>query len=337
MFYVGLDVHTNRSSLEILDDGGKRVKRLDVRGPWPALEEAVAAIPTPFSVCYEASCGYGHLHDRLSTRAARVVVAHPGHLRWIYRSKRKNDRVDAAKLARLLFLDMVPPVHVPKADVRAWRSMIEFRQTLLGRRTGVKNQLRAILRARAIKPVKGLWSRAGVQWLKDLAGLDDFAALQRDVLVEELSGLRSKVARVEKELAKVAAKHPAVALLMTIPGVGIRTAEAFVAYVDDPSRFARSDQFGVYFGLVPCQDASAGTNRLGHITCEGPATVRKLLTESAWQAVRHSPRIKGWFERITNGAADRRKIAIVAVTRKLAVVMGAMLKSGEAWRAADDG
>lgn len=332
MYYVGLDVHANRSALEILDNDGKRVKRLDVDGPWSELERAVATIPAPFSVCYEASCGYGHLHDRLSKSAARVVVAHPAHLRLIYRSKRKNDRVDAAKLARLLYLDAVPAVHVPRPDVRAWRALIEFRQKLVARRTGVKNQLRAILRARAIKAVKNLWNESGVAWLTELDGLDDLAALQRDLLLEELSELTAKVARVEKELAKVAAKHPAVARLMTIPGVGPRTAEAVVAYVDDVSRFARSNQLGVYFGLVPCQDASADKNRLGHITCEGPATVRKLLCESAWQAARHSPRIKGWFERITGGVAGRRKVAIVAVARKLAVVMGAMLRSGEAWR-----
>jgi transposase len=114
--------------------------------------------------------------------------------------------------------------------------------------------------------------------------------------------------------------------------VGPRTAEAVVAYVDDVSRFARSNQLGVYFGLAPCQDASADRNRLGHVTCEGPATVRKLLCESAWQAARHSPRVKGWFERIGGGDPGRRKVAVVAVARKLAVVMGAMLRSGEAWR-----
>jgi transposase len=332
MFYVGLDVHANRSSLEILDSAGKRIKRLDVDGPWAELEKAVAQIPAPFSICDEASCGYGHLHDRLAKSAARVVVAHPGHLRLIYRSKRKNDRFDAAKLAKLLYLDMVPPVHVPRPDVRAWRALIEFRQKLLARRTGVKNQLRALLRARGIRAVKNLWSTSGVAWLGELTGLDDLAALQRDLLLEELSELTGKMARVEKELARVAAKHPAVGVLRTIPGVGPRTAEAVVAYVDDPSRFARSSQLGVYFGLVPCQDASAEKNRLGHITGEGPATVRKLLCESAWQAVRHSKRIKGWFERISGGDPGRRKVAIVAVARKLAVVMGAMLRSGEAWR-----
>src|SRR3954452_17037472 len=134
--------------------------------------------------------------------------------------------------------------------------------------------------------------------------------------------------RIERELEKYADRTPTGKLLMTIPGVGIRTAETFLAWVDDVTRFRNNRQIGSYFGLVPCQDASADKNRLGHITCEGPATVRKLLCESAWQAIRHSPRIKGWFERIVGTDPDRRKIAIVAVARKLSVVMGAMLKSG---------
>ena len=332
MYYVGLDVHSSSSSLEILDDDGKTFRRLEVKGPWEAMLKQIESLPTPRSICYEASCGYGHLHDRLSKLAQHVAVAHPRQLHLIYRSKRKNNRVDAGKLAKLLYLDMVPQVHVPNVDVRAWRAMIEFRQKLLARRTAVKNQLRAILRGHGIKAPRNLWYGPGLTWLKGVTGLGDLALLQRDMLLEELGELDGKVKRVEKELAKIAAGHPAVTLLMTIPGVGIRTAEAFVAYVDDMTRFARTSQLGVYFGLVPCQDASADKNRLGHITCDGPSTVRKVLCESSWQAVRRSPTIKAWFDRITGGDEDRRKIAIVAVARKLAVVMGAMMRSGETWR-----
>ena len=64
-----------------------------------------------FEVCYEASCGYGHFHDLLRPVAARVLVAHPGQLRLIYRSKNKNDRNDAERLAKLLYLGEVPTVH----------------------------------------------------------------------------------------------------------------------------------------------------------------------------------------------------------------------------------
>jgi transposase len=165
-----------------------------------------------------------------------------------------------------------------------------------------------------------------------LSGMD---ALRRDLLGEELGEINGKIKRVEIELAKIADKHPGVQLLMTIPGVGIRTAEAVVAYVDKIERFSRMKQLGTYFGLVPCQDASANVNRLGHITREGPATVRKMLCEAGWQAVRRSRKIRGWFDRIVGNDPDRRKIANVAVARKLIAVMGAMLRSGEAWREQD--
>ena len=103
MHYVGLDVHARRSSLCILGPCGKVVKRLEVRGSWPKLLEQVASqVPRPFSVCFEASCGYGYLHERLSALAERVAVAHPGKLRLIFRCKRKNDRVDAEKQGKLL-------------------------------------------------------------------------------------------------------------------------------------------------------------------------------------------------------------------------------------------
>ena len=115
MHYVGLDVHAKRSSLCILDSCGKTVKQLEVRGTWPQLLERVAAeVPRPFAVCYEASCGYGYLHEKLSMMARAVSVAHPGQLRLIFKSKKKNDRVDAGKLAKILYLDAVPAVRSSK-------------------------------------------------------------------------------------------------------------------------------------------------------------------------------------------------------------------------------
>jgi transposase len=337
MHYVGLDVHRNRTSMEVLDGNGKSVLRKEVVGEWGKVVAEVEALPRPLAVCYEASCGYGYLHGRLSKVSDRVEVAHPGHLRLIFRSKKKNDRVDAAKLAKLLYLDEVPQVYVPDLDVRQWRGLIEFRRRLLDKRTAAKNQLRAILRSNNVRPAKGLWTKKGQAWLAALKEdtLPPMQLLQRDLLVEELEGLAKKVARVEAELATIAGRHPAVTVLMTIPGVGIRTAEAFVAYVDDARRFGRSLRAGTYFGLVPCQDSSAGKERLGHVTREGPPTVRKLLCEAAWQAVRRSPTVRKWFERISGGEAGRRKIALIAVARKLAVVMLAMMKSGQVWREGD--
>lgn len=333
MFTLGLDVSTQQSSLCILDAQGRTYKQLVVPGRWPAVMAAIdRQVPRPFAVGFEASCGYGWLADELGKRADRVVVAHPGQLRLIFAGKKKNDRVDAAKLAKLLYLDLLPAVHVPSVDVRQWRRLIEMRQGLIRDRVVFKNRIRAVLRGNALAcPVRHPWSKKGRAWLAGLdLGVGDRLTL--DLSLMELTHLTAQVRRVEAELDRIAASHPGVALLMTIPGVGPRTAEAVVAYIDDVRRFTRVRQVGSYFGLVPRQDQSGSVNRLGHITRDGPATVRKLLVEASLMALRHSPTIKARFDRLVGDDPGRRKIAVVATAHYLLRVMTAMLRSGEVWR-----
>jgi len=333
-YFVGLDVHWKHTNICILDARGKKVKRMTVRGKWPKVAEELRKLRGKLFVCYEASCGYGYLYELFNAVAQRVVVAHPGQLRLIFRSKRKKDRVDAEKLAKLLFLDEVPTVHVPSRNVRAWRQLIEYRIRLVNKRTRAKNSCRALLRSLGIRVPQrlDLWTRRGMRWLHALELPDAMHALRRDMLLEEIEMFNEQIARSEKALKQFSTGNPAVELLMTIPGVGLRTAETVVAYLDDPSRFRRNKLVGAYLGLVPCQDQSGNTNRLGHITREGPASVRRMLCEATWQAIRYSPTTQRYFERIAQGNKDRRKIAIVATAHYLARVMLAMLRTGEAWR-----
>jgi len=334
MWFVGLDVHQRSSAVCILDRNGKVVKRVQIRGHASKVVELLQGLRRRFAVCYEASCGYGWLYDRLRRVAARVVVAHPGQLRLIFRSKKKNDRMDAEKLAKLLFLDEVPTVYVPSVEVRSWRNLIEFRHRLVGKRTRVKNGLRSLLRGHGLVALSGrrLWAAKGRAWLAEVEFPTSQAALQRDLLLDELTSYDAQLARVENELNAIAREHPGVYLLRTIPGVGPRTAEAVLAYIDDAKRFSQNKKIGSYFGLVPCQDQSAGLNRLGHITRQGPATVRKVLTEAAWQGIRRSEHIRAYFERIQREDRNRRKIALVATAHYLARVMQSMLCTGEVWR-----
>ena len=218
-YYVGLDVHLKHTSVCILDGDGKRVKRLTIRGPWRKIAEELKRLPGKVAVCFEASTAYGHLHELFSKVAARVVVAHPGQLRLIFRSKKKNDRADAEKLAKLLFLGEVPTVYVPSQDVRAWRQLVEYRRRLIAKRTRTKNALRAILRTVGQRPPRefGLWTRRGAAWLAQVE-LPPLTALQRDLLLEELAMYERQVGRAEKELERYSRDNPAVALLRTIPG-----------------------------------------------------------------------------------------------------------------------
>ena len=149
-----------------------------------------------------------------------------------------------------------------------------------------------------------------------------------------ITELQEKLKRITGVLDGIVEKHAGgagIAVLLTIPGIGPRTAEAFAAYVDDPKRFG-AGKIGAYFGLVPREDSTGEKRRLGHITREGPPTVRKLLTESCWRGISQSPRIKEVFERHMKGDKQRRKLALVATSHWLCRVMLAMLKTGEAFR-----
>jgi len=333
MFYVGLDLHDKRIAICVLSEAGQVVRRAQVR----TIDEMMRILERPldrFEVCYEASCGYGHYHDLLRPLAARVVVAHPGQLRLIFRSKNKNDRNDAERLAKLLYLGETPTVHVPSLDVRTWRELIHCRSQVIAKRTRAKNALRALLRGAGVVPPRnpGLWTKKGLAWLRQLELPTFSQQLRRDLLLEEVEGLNRQVRRIEQELNRRAQQTPAVARLRTIPGVGIRTAEAVAAYIDDPQRFHHAKAVGRYFGLVPCQDQSGERNRLGHITREGPAVVRHLVAEATWQAVRRSPTVRAFFERTQRGDPQRKKIAVVATAHYLVRVMWALLKRGTVWQ-----
>jgi transposase len=332
MLYAGIDIHLKWWAVCVLNEFGKPVLRKQVRN-LPDLVRTLEGLGERLAVCFEASCGYGYYHALFSRIAERVVVAHPGQLRLIFRSKRKRDALDAEKLAKLLFLDEVPAVHVPSADMRAWRELIVFRQRLVHKRTRAKNAARALLRHQGIPvPARpGLWTRRGSTWLRGLVFAQPVHALQRDLLLDEIDTLSQQIARVERQLRACSQGHPGVALLRTIPGVGPRTAEAMVAFVDDPRRFRHSKEIGAYFGWVPCQDQSGDRNRLGHITRDGSPVVRHLLTEAVWQGIRRSPSIRAYFERMQRNDPQRKKIALVATAHYLSRVMWSMLLHQRAW------
>jgi transposase len=332
MFHVGLDIHSKHISICVLNETGQLVRRARVR-TIDEMMRILEGLQDRFEVCYEASCGYGHFHDLLRPVAARVRVAHPGQLRLIYRSKNKNDRNDAERLAKLLYLGEVPTVHVPSLDVRTWRELINCRSQVIAKRTRAKNVIRALLRSAGTQPPRhsSLWTKSGLVWLRK-ATLPTFSQqLRRDLILEEIETLNRQLRRIEQELNRRAGQSPSVLLLRSIPGVGVRTAEAVTAFVDDPHRFRNAKAVGSYFGLVPRQDQSGDKNRLGHITREGAPVVRRLVAEAAWQAQRRSPTVRAYFERAQRDDRQRKKIALVATAHYLVRVMWAMLKRGTFW------
>jgi transposase len=269
----------------------------------------------------------------LQPLAARVVVAHPGRLALIFRSKNKNDRNDAERLAKLLYLGETPTVHVPALAVRTWRELINCRSQVIAKRTRAKHTVRALLRSAGVIAPKhpSLWTKKGLTWLRQLELPTVSQQVRRDLLLEEIETLIRQVRRIEHQLSQQAQQTSAVAQLRSIPGVGVRTAEAVAAFIDDPQRFRDAKAVGRYFGLVPSQEQSGDKNRLGHITREGAPVVRQLVAEAAWQAQRRSPTVRAYFERVQRDDPQRKQIALVATAHYRVRVLWAMLKRGTVW------
>src|SRR5260370_28114203 len=190
--------------------------------------QILEGLPDRFEVCYEASCGYGHFHDLLRPLAARVLVAHPGQLRLIFRSKNKNDRSDGARVAKLLYLCETPTVHVPSLEVRTWRELINCRSQVIAKRTRAKNTVRALLRSAGVVPPKqpGLWTKKGLAWLRQLALPTASQQLRRDLLLEEIETPLPQGRPIQQQLNRQAPQTSPVAQPPRLPRVGPRPAHA---------------------------------------------------------------------------------------------------------------
>ena len=282
---------------------------------------------------FEVSGRAGFFYDSLFDSVDSLTVSNPSKMTWIYRTAKKTDRIDARKQAVLLKMGEIPAVHMPSKAVRQWRGQIQHRRRLLGTQTQLKNRIRALLKGHGHgKPAFGgsWWKHANRGWMMSLVEQvgEPWGEALVDLL-EQLGLYERQVARITERLDERLSYHAGGALLQSIGGVGPRTAEAVLAYTDQVERFGRGKDYCSYFGMTPKLDESGNTRRLGHISKQGPSVVRWLITESTWRAVRQSPALREFYQRVLRGQAKRKKIAIVATARKMLSVMRAMQMSGE--------
>ncbi len=241
--------------------------------------------------------------------------------------KQKTDREDARLLLQLLREGRFPKLWVPSAENRDLRQLLLHRHRLVQMRTRVKNQLHAIALNEGVQRRSRLWSKQGRRQLESFA-LAPWMARRRHDLLQLLDQLTPQIAELNQAVEQEAQRRPEVQRLMSHPGVGPITALAFVLVLGTPDRFRCGKQVGSYLGLIPCEDSSAGKQRLGHLSKQGNTLLRYLLVEAAQAAVRCDPE---WRRRFVHLAMRRqRNIAIAAMARKLAVSLYWL------WRKAED-
>jgi transposase len=338
--YIGFDIDSKKTAVCVVQEGRKD-RYTNLKTDTLAMQEYLQSLREPdtqLHLTFEISGEAGWRYDALRPQVDTLTVSNPSQMTWIFRSRKKNDRIDARKQAVLLSIHEVPAVHMPRQEIRQWRVTIQHRRTLVNQITAVKNRLRAVLKAQGLAkaPHSGSWWKAAhLAWMEELsqdwteATPEHLWRVQLATLLEQRQCLTDQLAEVTRYLDGYLAKQAGGTLLMSIPGVGPRTAEAVLAYTDEIHRFRRTRQYCAYFGLTPKLDESGSVRHLGHISKEGPSVARWLLVESAWRAIEKSPGLKAFYERVLAGQKNRRKIAIVATARKLVSIMRAMQKTGE--------
>ncbi len=285
--------------------------------------------------------------QKLKGGMVRVGMEATGHARWFERllaelnfelwigdpaqirtqrvRKQKTDRQDAQLLRRLLTEERFPRVWVPSPENRDLRQLLWHRHRLVQMRTRIMNQLQAVAMNEGIRRKSGLWSKSGRTQLESLL-LAPWATRRRQDLLELVDRLDASIKPLSSAIEQEAKQRPEALRLMTHPGVGPITALGFVLIIGSPERFRCGKQVGSYVGLIPCEDSSAGYQRLGHISKQGNALLRFLLVEAAQAAVRCNAE---WRRQFLHLAMRReRRIAKVALARKLAVHLYWMWRKG---------
>lgn len=261
-----------------------------------------------------------------------VVLLNPSQLVLIYRSLKKNDKEDALKLARLVQKyknEELPKVELPTEHEENLRQILTEIRQLKNDRTKEINRLHAIFVECGITGIKKKDLATIDNRIKCIKMLKGIALAQAERILKKLELVETQTEEVEELLDKEIDGDKNIEKLTEIPGVGKQLASAYVAFIGDGSRFPNASTIGAATGLVPRLDMSSTVCRMGHITKCGNKNLRTLLILAAWSHVRSRDggALKDKFLYMTRFQSKGKKIAIVAIARKLAELMYILLKN----------
>jgi transposase len=327
----GLDLAAEEAQDCRLDHGGKVVSQEKIGMTRDAIRRKFEGLERR-TILLEATTQAGWVARLLEELGHDVLVCNPHRLKLIAGSTLKTDKLDAETLARLARLAQLDSEFVRTITVRArhtqlLRSELKGRDRLVACRSQLIAFVRSVLRSDALPQPKCDADHFASKF--DLEKLPPDVRLAVEPQVKCIAFLSEQIAGSRKRIAAVAAEIPVVARLLQIPGVGLLTAVCFVLCIEDATRFQKSRDVGPYLGLVPILRQSADQEIRGPITKKGDDGMRRLLVQAALCLLRtrRDTALKQW----TLAVAERRgrKKAIVALARKLAVLMHRMWVSGE--------
>jgi transposase len=328
---LGIDLGKNVCSLAGLDQTGKVVLRRRMkRGGLPAFIERLA----PCMIAMEACCGAHHLGRIFADQQHQVRLMSPEYVQPYVKAQKNDDR-DAEAIAEAATRPTMRFVDLKSQEQLDMQTLHRARDRLVGERTALINQLRAILLERGIVVPQG---RGKLE--RELAILiDDNQGASLSPRVVKLicdmrtqwSELDRRIEEFNKEFAAFVKADEAARLLVSIPGIGVTIASALIAAIGKAESFAKGRDLAAWLGLVPKQSTTGGKPRLSGISKRGNKYLRKLLIHGARSALPSIAELDTPLGRWAKGLLARahKNIAVVALANKLARIAWAVLHRQE--------
>jgi transposase len=330
MEYGAIDLHLRRSQIRIIEEDEAIVldRRVDTT------REELSRIfggRRRMRIVLESSTESEWVAQALEALGHEVVVADPNYApMYGSRSRKvKTDKRDVAALAIACRRGIYRPAHRASAPARTLRQTMRIRRQLVATRSGWISLLRAVLRQEGVRLPSGSAERVVARL--DQVALPAPLALVIAPVRAALAQLNAVLTTVDTTVAARAAGDAESQRLMTTPGVGPILALTFQAVMDDPARFGGdAGRASAFVGLVPSEDSSAERQHKGHITKRGPGDLRALLVQGSWAIWRGrsaaGAELRTWAQLLA--ARRGRRIAIIALARRLTRVLYAMWRDG---------
>lgn len=323
MFHCGIDLASKTTALCVVDDRERVILERELPTDFGQIREVLAPYPGVSCVVESAPLAE-HCRRELARADIECTIVDARAAKALFDARKKTDRRDAVTLARMRCSGWYQAVHPKSDEARNLRFQLGVRAAVVRTQVAVQNTVLGLLRSMGIRVTRGASLESRLRQV-----LDESPTLEAMLrpLLEQRALLKRQLQDLNRALGQQLRRHPVARRLVAVPGVGTITALAFVATIDDPTRFGSAKQVGDYVGLAPGIYQSGEIERIGRITRQGDVLLRSLLVEAA-NAVLHRCKQdwawKDWALRLKErkGAGKAR----VALARRLACLLWKLWK-----------
>lgn len=331
MYYIGMDLHKNSSTLTVKTKNGKLIDSIKL----PTEPSAIKGYLKRYSnsrITFEPVSQWYFYGDLIQSLDLDVKIAHSLKVKAIASARIKTDKIDSNVLSDLLRTNLLPEAYFAPKQVRFWKEMVRFRASLIHLRTQVKNKIHSILFKNALRhPFTNLFGKAGREWLASLE-LDENFAFNLNRYLSLHDAITNLIDEADIKIEDTVKNHSQANLLTTIPAVSYCSALTIMSEIGEINRFASAKKLQGYAGLVPSTYASGDRIAHGRITKQGNRWLRWTMVEIAQRQLicKRNPGFGWYYQRIKQRKGSG--AAAVATARKLLAVVWRILKDNRPFK-----